>query len=165
MDVSLSSSLIDTNLEISTATSMLSSWIIQRAKTKWLHHGEDDLKFLYAKIWSRLGRSKSVVNLFSCNPNTAREEVIHSIIVYFQKLFNPPPPCNNMDLFPIGSAVPNYYAGLLTAPILNDEIKAAVFKGSSNSSPGPDGFNYHFYKTGWNIIGPLVCKAIKSFFF
>ncbi|XP_020685967.1 uncharacterized protein LOC110102125 [Dendrobium catenatum] len=39
LDVPLISSLRESNLEIANATSMLSSWIIQRAKSKWLHHG------------------------------------------------------------------------------------------------------------------------------
>ncbi|KAI0506993.1 hypothetical protein KFK09_013111 [Dendrobium nobile] len=145
---------------------MKASWIIQRAKINWLHHGEDDPKFLYAKIRSRLGSFKSVVNLFSCNPITDRNEVINSIIGHFQELFNPlPASYRNVDVFPIGSSVPDFYTNLLTGPILDAEIRAAVFKGSSKSSPGPDGFNYHFYKSGWHIIGPLLCKAIRFFFY
>ncbi|KAI0488396.1 hypothetical protein KFK09_028227 [Dendrobium nobile] len=164
-DGSLGASLKDINFQISEVTSMQASWIIQRAKLNWLHHGEDDLKFLYAKIRSRLGSSKFVVNLFTCNPNSDRGEVLQSIIKHFQELFNPlPPSCRNMDSFPIGIFVPDFHANLLTSPILDDEIRAAVFKGTSKSSPGPDGFNYHFYKTGWHIIGPLVCKAIRFFF-
>ncbi|XP_020695138.1 uncharacterized protein LOC110108720, partial [Dendrobium catenatum] len=53
---------------------------------------------------------------------------------------------------------------LLTSPILEVEIKTAVFKGSSNSSPRLDGFNYYFYKSAWHIIGQHVCKAIRYFF-
>ncbi|PKU78781.1 Putative ribonuclease H protein [Dendrobium catenatum] len=36
--------------------------------------------------------------------------------------------------------------------------------GCSTSSPGPDGFNFFFYKSAWHIIGPLVTKAVRSFF-
>ncbi|XP_020702855.1 uncharacterized protein LOC110114345 [Dendrobium catenatum] len=60
--------------------------------------------------------------------------------------------------------VPNYYHQSLNAPTLDEEIKAAVFMGCSDSAPGPDGFNFHFYKSSWHIIGSVVCKAIKSFF-
>ncbi|XP_020698249.1 uncharacterized protein LOC110110931 [Dendrobium catenatum] len=147
-DASLCASLKDTNLKISEVSSTLASWIIQRAKINWLYHGEDDLKFLNAKIRSRMGSTKYVVNLFARNPNIAREEVLQSILMYFQDMFNPPPTCMNMDFFPIGVFLSDNHANLLITPILDDEIRAAVFKGSSKSAPGPDGFNYHFYKSG-----------------
>ncbi|XP_028554324.1 uncharacterized protein LOC114580555 [Dendrobium catenatum] len=51
-----------------------------------------------------------------------------------------------------------YYEALLAAI-----KKAWKLQGCSNSSPGPDGFNFHFYKTGWHIIGPHLCRAIQSF--
>ncbi|PKU59129.1 Putative ribonuclease H protein [Dendrobium catenatum] len=165
MDPSLAISLKEINYKISEASSSHASWIIQRAKAKWLHHGEDDLKFLYGKIRSRVGSSKSVVNLFSCNPNVSRGEVIHSITTYFQELYNPSPSSfSNLDAFPIGNIVTDLQSNLLISPILEDEIKKAIFKGSSNSSPGPDGFNYHFYKATWHIIGPQLCNAIRFFF-
>ncbi|KAL0927345.1 hypothetical protein M5K25_001509 [Dendrobium thyrsiflorum] len=58
--------------------------IIQRAKLKWLKHGEEDLNFLYAKIRSRQGTCKAVVNLLASTPNFNRNDVINSIIQHFQ---------------------------------------------------------------------------------
>ncbi|KAI0519488.1 hypothetical protein KFK09_006936 [Dendrobium nobile] len=165
LDGSLGASLKDINLEFSDVSSKQASWIIQRAKLNWLQHGEDDLKFLYGKIRSRIGSSKPLVNLFSSNPSIAKEDVIKSITSHFQDLFNRIPPSGrNLDSFPICAPIPEFYSNQLVSPILDDEIKAAVFKGSSKSSPEPDCFNYHFYKSAWHIIGPLVCKAIRFFF-
>ncbi|XP_020694319.1 uncharacterized protein LOC110108146 [Dendrobium catenatum] len=165
LDLSLVASLKETNLKIAEVSSSLASWVIQRAKINWLHHGEDDLKFLYGKIRCRQGSSKLVANLFSCNSDLSREEVLNSIIRYFHNLFNPPsPPCQDVNLIPVGAVLPDFSGNLLTMPILEAEIREAIFKGSSKSSPRPDGFNYHFYKSGWHIIGPTVCKAINAFF-
>ncbi|PKU76567.1 hypothetical protein MA16_Dca001171 [Dendrobium catenatum] len=164
-NLALNLSYKEVNSEIANFNSMYSSWIVQRAKVNWLKKGEDDLKFLFAKIRSRRGGNKSLVNLLSSNPFSDRSEVINNILNYYQNLFNPP---NSISLLPgalpIGNRIPAAFASSCIFPVLDDEIKKAVFKGSSNSSPGPDGFNFHFYKSAWHIIGPTVCKAIRSFF-
>ncbi|XP_020672569.1 uncharacterized protein LOC110092388 [Dendrobium catenatum] len=109
---------------------MLTSWVSQRAKVNWLKNGEEDLKFLFAKIRSRRYKLQTVVNLSLSNSSL---EGIQGIIHHFQDLYNPtlisPESCG---FFPTGS--------------------------------WPDGFNFHFYKTGWLIIGPLLTKAVSSFF-
>ncbi|PKU72704.1 Putative ribonuclease H protein [Dendrobium catenatum] len=153
------------NSEIINFNTLHASWIIQRAKVNWLKYGEDDLKFLYAKIKSRKSSSKSVINLLSSNSQTNRSDFISSAIQYFQGLYNPShSPVFYAGDFPTGAIVPEVFHMSLSLPVQDDEIKAAVFMGSSNSAPGPDGFNFYFYKTSWHIIGPLVCRAIKSFF-
>ncbi|PKU64553.1 Putative ribonuclease H protein [Dendrobium catenatum] len=52
----------------------------------------------------------------------------------------------------------------LTTMVLDDEVKYAVFSGKSNSAPGPDGYNFHFYKSAWQVIALVVIRAVKSFF-
>ncbi|XP_020695245.1 uncharacterized protein LOC110108792 [Dendrobium catenatum] len=42
--------LKNVNIKLEVASSMWFSWIKQRAKAKWLSQGEEDLKFLYARI-------------------------------------------------------------------------------------------------------------------
>lgn len=41
-----------------------------------------------------------------------------------------------------------------------EEVKNAVFSMSADKSPGLDGMNGSFYKEHWDIVGPLVSKAI-----
>ncbi|KAI0522856.1 hypothetical protein KFK09_005241 [Dendrobium nobile] len=161
----LNLSFKELNMELVNFNSMYASWIIQRAKVNWIKNGEEDLKYLYAKIRTRRGASNSVVNLLSNNCSASRSEVIKSLIQYYQGLYNPVPPSNqNLDSFPAGLLLPQTLAHSLSSNVLDEEIKNAVFSGSSNSAPGPDGFNFFFYKSAWHIIGPYVCKAIKSFF-
>ncbi|KAI0487871.1 hypothetical protein KFK09_027694 [Dendrobium nobile] len=50
LDHQLNCNLKIINSKLAHYHTILSSWIAQRAKVKWLTHGEDDLKFLYAKI-------------------------------------------------------------------------------------------------------------------
>ncbi|KAI0504504.1 hypothetical protein KFK09_015456 [Dendrobium nobile] len=155
----------EVNTELANTSSLQASWIIQRAKVNWLKHGEDDLKFLYAKIRTKTGGTKSVANLLACNPQITRAQVVSSIIQYYQDLYNPTPPVSlDLDIFPIGCALPEVFVSSITSAVSDDEIKSAVFSGSSTSAPGPDGFNFHFYKSGWHILGPSVYRAVRSFF-
>ncbi|WOH08816.1 hypothetical protein DCAR_0728264 [Daucus carota subsp. sativus] len=43
-----------------------------------------------------------------------------------------------------------------------EEIKKAVFSMSPDKSPGPDGMNAMFYQQHWDIVGPLVSKAVMD---
>lgn len=49
-------------------------------------------------------------------------------------------------------------------PMENIEVEEAIKFSSPNKAPGPNGFNAHFYKICWPIIGKDVIKAIKDFF-
>jgi len=53
---------------------------------------------------------------------------------------------------------------LLTQMATNEEIKNALFGIGCNKSPGPDGMSAIFYQKYWHIVGPLITKAVKSFF-
>ncbi|PKU59193.1 Putative ribonuclease H protein [Dendrobium catenatum] len=144
---------------------MYASWITQRAKVNWIKNGEEDLKFLYAKIRTRRGSNNSVANLLTNNSASSRSEVINSLIQFYQGLYNPlPPPNENLNGFPVGVLLPQTHVPRLSSLVQDEEIKFVVFSGSSNSAPGPDGFNFYFYKSAWHIISPSVCRAIKSFF-
>ncbi|XP_020698808.2 uncharacterized protein LOC110111333 [Dendrobium catenatum] len=163
-NLSLNQRLKGINAQIADCSSSWTNWMLQRAKIKWLSQGEDDLKFLYARVRRRRNICSSKL-VASDDPNV-RINMVSSIIEHFEKLFNAPNPPACCDPLPIpeGNIIPPHLASLLTAPISDDDIKAVIFHGSSNSSPGPDGFNFEFYKSSWLFTGPLICKAVKSFF-
>lgn len=49
-------------------------------------------------------------------------------------------------------------------PVHKAEIEAAIKIANPHESPGLDGFNAHFYKVCWSIIGEDVTLAISDFF-
>ncbi|XP_020674999.1 uncharacterized protein LOC110094176 [Dendrobium catenatum] len=163
-NICLNQRLKSLNAQIYDCSSSWSNWVLERAKLKLLSHGEDDLKFLYARIRKRRNHSSSP--LVSSEDPIVRQDLINSITQHFEKLFNATQPAILCDpsLIPKGTVIPSHLSDLLTVMVTNDEIKAVIFHGSSNSSPGLDGFNFEFYKSSWLITGPLVCKAVKSFF-
>lgn len=52
----------------------------------------------------------------------------------------------------------------LLSPVSEAEIKETMFSIDSDRAPGPDGFNSHFYKASWDIVGSEIIAAIKEFF-
>nr|GEV17128.1 reverse transcriptase zinc-binding domain-containing protein [Tanacetum cinerariifolium] len=49
-------------------------------------------------------------------------------------------------------------------PVLEKEIKDAMFDIDDQKSPGPDGFTAKIFKTAWSIIGQDVCLVVQEFF-
>lgn len=53
---------------------------------------------------------------------------------------------------------------VLVTPIVEEEVKCAVFSMHSDKSPGIDGLNPWFYQAYWEIVGQDVTKFCKKFF-
>ncbi|KAI0524434.1 hypothetical protein KFK09_003803 [Dendrobium nobile] len=142
-----------------------SSWIIQRAKSYWLSHGEDDLGFLYAKI-----RSRSNMNLIkeistSQGLITGHQNIAVEHIEHFKKLFNVSDHFRNDQVsIPVRNLVPTTACNSLIEPFTDKDIKVVVFAGKTDSAPGPDDFSFGFYQQTWHIIGFRLCAAVRHFF-
>lgn len=52
----------------------------------------------------------------------------------------------------------------LIAPIMNNEVKEAVFSMHAEKAPGYDGLNPCFYQTYWGVVGEDVVKFCQNFF-
>ncbi|XP_020674306.1 uncharacterized protein LOC110093681 [Dendrobium catenatum] len=129
-NVVLNHRLKEISSRITNFTSLNASWIIQRAKSSWLSHGEDDLKFLYDKIRRRKASSNAAINLSSSSYGV-REDSITAILNHYQDLFNPPLIENlNINLFPSGYVLQPHIADELIIPISDDEIRKVVFDGA-----------------------------------
>ncbi|KAL0911160.1 hypothetical protein M5K25_019277 [Dendrobium thyrsiflorum] len=150
----LSNRLKQINGELNFYYSSWSSWIVQRSKVKWLSKGEDDLKFLFSKVRKRSSSNANALKASILGPGSSYQDNISGIINHFYELFNSPNPSNyDKDSLPPGNVIHESQKPGLISPITNDEIKATIFSGCSDSAPGPDGFNFAFYKNTWSITG------------
>ena len=50
-------------------------------------------------------------------------------------------------------------------PIVDEEIKDAIFGIGNDKAPGSDGFSSKFFKAAWDVIGADVTIAIHNFFY
>lgn len=55
-------------------------------------------------------------------------------------------------------------AGSLINPVERKEVELALFNANPDKAPGLDGFNLHFYKVCWNVIGDETVEAVVDFF-
>lgn len=51
----------------------------------------------------------------------------------------------------------------LTLPFSKEEIDAAVSSCASDKAPGPDGLNFRFIKSAWEIIKPDIYSMVEKF--
>ncbi|KAL0908009.1 hypothetical protein M5K25_022470 [Dendrobium thyrsiflorum] len=120
----LNATLKSLTCKVSEYSSIIASWVIQRAKAKWLSHGEDDLNFLYAKIRARQAKLKAITNLTSIG--STRQEIISSVISHFEGIYNPPsPPDMDMSKFPIGDTIDSSMASMLVQDHLSTFANAS----------------------------------------
>jgi len=127
------------------------------------------VKFFFKAVKSHHARSK-IVSITREDgsriedPNAIKEEAIK----YFQRLLSENQPRPTLDYDLLGRALPrrldNSQCGELAREVTNEEIKDAIFSMKDSKAPGPDGFNALLKKRAWNIVGSLVCAAVKSFF-
>ncbi|PKU75120.1 Putative ribonuclease H protein [Dendrobium catenatum] len=153
------------NSKLTFYNSIWTSWVKQRSKVKWLKNGEEDLKFLYSRIHRRKAASTSSFENALFGHSGDRNSKIHEIIDHFKVLLNHNNKASaDVSNFPIGTCIPIHLTEALIKPVTLEEVKNVVFAGHSDSAPGPDGFNFDFYKKCWHIIGNDVFRAVQSFF-
>ena len=144
------------------------SFLRQKARTKWLQLGDQNNAFFHKKVNQNLARRKivSIENDMGVRVE-GREKVARESVRYFQNLFGNRVQCVDADDVlgeVIKTKLNSHQAELLEADVSHDEIKAAMFAIGSDKAPGPDGFNSHFFKENWQLVGDDVCDAIKYFF-
>jgi hypothetical protein len=63
-----------------------------------------------------------------------------------------------------GPILTQHQQDFLCSEVTSTEVKNALFGMESAKAPGIDGFNVHFFKNTWNIIGDSIIDAIGEFF-
>jgi hypothetical protein len=140
----------------------------QKSKHEWQLNGDKNS----ATFHKRLKIEQSSTNIFSIldihgQPCDSQVSIQDAFMEYFQhNLGKPQIPSIFLHQFAQYQLpkIPDDMYTDLVKEISDDEIKHAIFGLNSNSSPGPDGYNAHFFKITWDIIGRDFVKAIKNFF-
>ncbi|XP_062085599.1 uncharacterized protein LOC133791697 [Humulus lupulus] len=64
----------------------------------------------------------------------------------------------------IRCSVNNFHNEELLKPILEDEVKVALFQMHPDKAPGPDGMGPGFFQHHWGIVGTDIVNMVKDFF-
>jgi hypothetical protein len=126
--------------------------LLQRSRSNWLTEGDVNSKFFHSCVKARAKR-----NLISAiqvgeewleSPNLIKAAVFSHFENHVASNFRVRPKLDGV-MFPSLSEEENM--GLI-APFTLDEIEEVVRLSDGNKSPGPDGFNFSFFKKCWGML-------------
>ena len=139
----------------------------QRSRDLAVNLGDGNSKYFYRLLRARHAHS-FISQITDAEGNTFSEpQGIAAVLVsYFSNLLGPTVDMHQPDLSYISPSnyVSDEDAESLKLPVAVSEIEEVIKASNPNKAPGPDGFNAHFFKVFWPIIGNDVCEAITDFF-
>ena len=141
----------------------------QKSRIQWLESGDKNSRYFHLSIKARR-HFKRITSLekpdgrFTTTSDEAKEEAVR----YFQSLLGTTSDHNYPGKVFLRSfihkRVPSESLAELDRLPSDIEIKNAFFSLHSNKAPGPDGFNAHFFKDSWSLIGSSIIEAVAEFF-
>ncbi|KAA3479140.1 Retrovirus-related Pol polyprotein LINE-1 [Gossypium australe] len=136
----------------------------QKARCDWLQFGDRNTKFFHSRTIQRRKFNRILAlrigNGEWCSEQTTlREEAVK----FFEDLYGEYPEPMSDILSKIFSSLKEQDIDFLNKPILNDEIKKALFDMAPLKAPRSDGFHAHF-QSQWDLVGEAVCEWVQGIF-
>ena len=138
--------------------------LIQQCKIEWIKYGDDCTRFFFARVKQRnLTTYVDTIQDATGAEVEGFEQVGEVMLSFYKDLLGQTP----LRRHPIDPSILSQGSVLspeqqldLWKPFNDKDIKDAMFSIPSHKSPGPEGFSNGFFKTTWNIIGPMVCACL-----
>ncbi|GJZ48173.1 putative RNA-directed DNA polymerase [Tanacetum coccineum] len=135
----------------------------QKSRIKWAIEGDENTRFFHSIL--KINYCNSNIKGIMVNGNWQEDpEVIKAAAFdHFSSQFKESRssrPCFSSSRF---RKISDQDACFLESPMSVEEIKEAVWGCASSKAPGPDGFNFNFIKTFWNIIKGEFLECIRFF--
>ncbi|XP_057249213.1 uncharacterized protein LOC130590681 [Beta vulgaris subsp. vulgaris] len=135
----------------------------QNSRVQWLKHGDKNTKFFHTLASIRKNRNSISSLEIGGSKLETPDEIRSAALEYFTNLFKEEsfqrPIFQGLDFMKLS----DQQAADLIEPISNQEIDNAVASCNPSKSPGPDGFNFRFIKSSWEIIKEDVYSIIQEF--
>ncbi|KAK4382281.1 hypothetical protein Sango_2887200 [Sesamum angolense] len=138
----------------SVAVKLEISMLQQRAKLRWLKHGDQSSKIFFRKInTTRVKQRIFQITKVDGELLTAQHDVNQEFISYFQNIFGAPSIHRSINLeflrHELKHTITTAEASLLVTPVTLSEVKEAFFDIDVESAPGPDGYTSAFFRNAW----------------
>lgn len=144
----------------------------QRSRVQWLTLGDHNTKFFHRSLLHRNARN----TISSLQDDVGRihtgQQVIGEMAVgYFKNILHAPINAAERDnaserdsqsFYP--RAISEEARAVMSMPIMDKEIKDALFSIPDDKAPGPDGYTSLFFKSAWSIVGKDFTAAVHHFF-
>ncbi|XP_071713115.1 uncharacterized protein [Rutidosis leptorrhynchoides] len=135
----------------------------QKARVKWIVEGDENSKFFHALIRRGYNRNNirglSINGVWSEDPFEIKEAIFNHYKGRFEDHTTSRPSLGDLS-YPSLTADE---AKCLETIISEEEILEAINGCGNNKAPGPDGFNFRFFKKFWDVIKGDVFNAISWF--
>nr|GFB48912.1 RNA-directed DNA polymerase, eukaryota [Tanacetum cinerariifolium] len=137
---------------------------IQKSKVKWAVEGDENSKFFHGIINKK--RSQLAIHgvfvdgIWSSDP----VRIKNAFFDHFEARFKKPTDQRFKLNFQFYKILLKDQVDDLEMGVSRDEIRRAVCNCGDNKSPGPDGFNFEFFKKYWDVVGSDFCEATEHFF-
>nr|GFA78975.1 RNA-directed DNA polymerase, eukaryota [Tanacetum cinerariifolium] len=157
-------SRMDTLKQLQEVKSSESRDFMQKAKIRWAIEGDENSKFFHGTI-NRKRANLSVKGImvegeWVDDPNRIKEE----FRAHFANRFQDPGVCHGKINFCFPNRLNSDQVSDLESSISYDEIRDAVWACGGIKSLGPDIYTFEFFRKFWDVVGPDLCIAVKSFF-
>ncbi|KAJ9542442.1 hypothetical protein OSB04_028948 [Centaurea solstitialis] len=139
----------------------------QRAKVHWLREGDSNTRFFHNAVKERkhINQVRSICNVdgvfvYDDEVSTAFLDHLKSFLGTCDDSLDPVMPHawfrNKLSLQDSLSMI---------RPIMDCEIRDAMFQIGKDKAPGSDGFTSHFFRAAWDVVGRDITVAIHNFFY
>ncbi|KAJ9536525.1 LOW QUALITY PROTEIN: hypothetical protein OSB04_un000277 [Centaurea solstitialis] len=139
----------------------------QRAKVRWLSEADMNTRYFHQAVKEKR-HTQHIHSVCMMNGEYVYgDDVANAFIDHFRSIIgskdNSVVATMHPELFTNKLSVPD--SNHMVRPILDEEIKHAMFHIGNYKAPGSDGYSAKFFKATWDIVGPDVLRAIHNFFY
>jgi hypothetical protein len=138
--------------------------LVQRSRDRWLKEGDANITYFHNCVKERGSvnalRALLVDGEWLESPPLIRQATVNFFRRHFQAVLWRRPLLEGVG-FPSLSEVENEE---LLLPFSLEEIEEVVSECDGNKSPGPDGFNFNFFKAFWNLLKNEVRILFDQFY-
>ncbi|PNX89254.1 cysteine-rich receptor-like protein kinase, partial [Trifolium pratense] len=139
------------------------SLLKQKSRTRWVKEGDSNTRYFHESIKSRRRRNQLVALKDEDHWVQGVKEVKGFVKNFFENNFKENwenrPNLNGITFHSL-SDEDNFS---LMAPFTVDEVRDVIWSSDGNKSPGPDGFNFNFLKTCWEILKGDIMEFLSEF--
>jgi len=136
----------------------------QKSRQMWCELGEKNNKFFH--LIANFRKAKSSIFKIHQNGNTfdSQQGIKQAAVDYFSELYDSPTG-KKPQLNPLGfKCLSKESSEWLEQEITMEEVKRSVWGCDGSKCPGPDGFNFKFYRLAWDFIAQDILDIVLSFF-
>jgi hypothetical protein len=138
--------------------------LIQRSRLRWLKEGDANTNYFHASVKGRCKKisilALRVGDRWVESVLEVRVKIVNYFTNHFSESVNNRPTLDGIEF----QGVDPLEDRALTVPFIATEIEGVVLSSDGDKSPGPDGFNFSFFKSFWGLFKGEVGVLFDQFY-